>query len=133
MATDKNATTATTDKKTASKKEETPQSSKGSGTSKAVDARAASLADKGLDDAVAGVETMRAARDTASIAVEEAVIGTAELTRGMDAMLVADRLTSLSEVVSAAGANDINQGAELLATSSDIETVSAVVGLMSYG
>src|SRR5262249_23310333 len=51
-------------------------------------------------------------------------------TRGVDAMVVADRVARLSEVVAAAGVRDVAQGAELLAASDDLDVFSAAVGVM---
>ena len=53
-------------------------------------------------------------------------------TRAVDAAVVADRLSTLSEIVETAGIDDISQGADLLAHSEDVAAMSAIVGLMSY-
>ena len=44
---------------------------------------------------------------------------------------MASRLAKLSDVVGVAGVNDIERGAQLIAASEDVETISAAVGLMT--
>jgi hypothetical protein len=44
--------------------------------------------------------------------------------------VVADRVAKLSDVVAAAGVTDMAEGAEILSTSEDVNTLSAMVGLM---
>ena len=51
--------------------------------------------------------------------------------RGWKALVVAGRVAALGEVVAAAGVNDVEQGAQLLATSEDIAILGAVVGAIS--
>jgi hypothetical protein len=49
------------------------------------------------------------------------------LTRGEDALYIARRRASEGELTAAAGANDLMQGADMLAASEDIESMTAVV------
>ena len=49
------------------------------------------------------------------------------LTRGHDALYTAARRASMGELETAAGVNDLMQGADMLAASEDITTISAVV------
>src|SRR5262249_40554714 len=56
--------------------------------------------------------------------------GVADVTRGADAEVVAERVARLSGVVAAAGVRDVAQGAELLAASDDVQAVGAAVGVM---
>ena len=49
------------------------------------------------------------------------------LTRGHDTLHLAARRASMSDLESAAGVNDLMQGADMLAASEDITTISAVV------
>lgn len=49
------------------------------------------------------------------------------LTRGQDALYMAARRASLADLISAAGVNDLMQGADMLAASEDIGTMSTVV------
>lgn len=64
-------------------------------------------------------ETVEAAMSAAYVA--------SRLTRGEDALYIAQRRASLGELHALAGANDLMQGADMLAASEDIDTVSAVV------
>ena len=47
--------------------------------------------------------------------------------------MVADRLSTLADVVADAGVDDLVEGAELLMASDDVQAMSAAVGLMSLG
>src|SRR5215218_1019040 len=89
------------------------------------------MAMEGLDTAQAGATALESARGEVADAAGMAMAGAAHITRGLDAVVVADRLSKLSDVVGAAGVIDLAEGAELLATSHDVEALSAVVGLMS--
>ena len=80
-----------------------------------------------------GAEKVVAAKAMGDISRDLEAAGVSDLTRAMDAEIVADRLAALSDVVEAAGELDMAEGAELLAASEDVETLSAVVGLMSDG
>ena len=57
--------------------------------------------------------------------------GASDLTRAVDAGVVADRMAFLSSVVTAAGVVDVAEGIELLAQAEDVGAISAVIGLMS--
>ena len=45
-------------------------------------------------------------------------------------MVVADRVSQLSDIVAAAGVVDVSEGLELLEASEDVEMMGAIVGLM---
>ena len=64
-------------------------------------------------------ETVEAAMTAAYVAHQ--------LTRGHGALHLAERRASMSDLESAAGVNDLMQGADMLAASDDITTMSAVV------
>jgi len=61
----------------------------------------------------------------------ELAAGIAEMTRAVDAEIVADRLATLADVVAEAGASDFAQASQLLSASEDIEVIGAIVGIMS--
>jgi hypothetical protein len=84
-------------------------------------------------DLAVGAESLDAARTEVRIAAAAGAASASDLTRAVDAEVVAGRLSTLSGVVAAAGINDIGQGAELLTASEDVDAISAVVGLMSLG
>ena len=56
-----------------------------------------------------------------------------DLTRAVDAEVVADRLGVLANVVGEAGVTDIAEGAEMLMASDEVQAMSAAVGLISLG
>lgn len=85
---------------------------------------------EGAEDALDGLDDLDVARGAARIGVAEVGLAASDLTRAEDAALVAARVAQLSQVVGAAGEADIAQGAEMLATSEDIDVMAAVVGLM---
>src|SRR4051812_34372071 len=124
MPTRKNNTATTATKQTRPRQ---------SGNTRAAKEEVANIAMDGLDDTALGAEEVSTARRIAAGATLEVAAGAAHLTRAVDATIVADRLSSLSDVVGAAGVRDVAEGAELLSTSEDVEAVSAVVGLMSLG
>ncbi|RIK20084.1 MAG: hypothetical protein DCC51_07965 [Anaerolineae bacterium] len=97
------------------------------------DQDAKALALEGSEMENAGITTLREAGDVLTIGTAAVAAGASDLTRAVDAAVVADRLSTLSEIVETAGIDDISQGADLIAHSEDVETMSAIVGLMSYG
>jgi hypothetical protein len=88
------------------------------------------LVEAGVQEMVVGMETFDAARGLARQAAGDLAAGASDLTRAEDALLVAKRVSDLSEVVATAGVVDLTQGAELLAHSEDVAALSAIVGLM---
>ena len=94
-------------------------------------AAALDLGEAGSEDMNAGADDIAYAQGLADRATGEAMLAASDLTRAVDANIVADRLSKLSEVVATAGINDIGQGAELIAAADDVDAVSAAVGLMS--
>ena len=70
------------------------------------------------------------ARGMARQAAGNLAAGASDLTRAEDALLVAQRVSDLSNVVAVAGVVDMAQGAELLSHSEDVAAMSAIVGLM---
>ena len=89
------------------------------------------LAEQGVVDMAIGADDLEYAHELADTATAEAMMAASDLTRAVDAEIVADRLSRLSAVVAAAGVNDIGQGAELIAAAENVEAISAAVGLMS--
>ena len=85
----------------------------------------------GTQEMVAGLQTLEAARGLARESAGVLASGASNLTRAVDAQIVAERVANLGSVVAAAGTVDLAQGAELLAKSEDVAALSAVVGLMS--
>ena len=92
---------------------------------------AAAINQEGLTEVAQGIKDLADAQKTATVGTAAAMMAASDYTRAVDAQIVADRLTTLSQVISAAGVNDVSQGTEMLAASSDVEAMSAVVGLMS--
>jgi len=90
------------------------------------------IGSQGVKHVAEGVAILEASADVARVGAAALAAGASDLTRAEDALIVADRLETLSQVVAVAGALDLEQGAELLANSVDIEVMSAIVGLMSY-
>ena len=68
------------------------------------------LAVAGEIDLAVGADELDDAGDAADVAAVAAVAGASDLTRAVDAEVVADRLASLSDLVGAAGINDISRG-----------------------
>ena len=87
----------------------------------------------GVVDTAIGADELDAAGDAASMAMAATAAAASDLTRAVDAEVVADRLGALSEMVGDAGITDISQGIEMLTASEDVEAMAAVVGLMSLG
>ena len=99
----------------------------------AVDDAAVDTALDGLDEVDAGLDALEIAGDVAAVAGAEAMAAASDLTRAVDAEVVADRLGTLADVVGAAGVTDVAEGAELLMASEDVGAMGAAVGLMSLG
>jgi len=96
-------------------------------------AAADDLAEAGMLDTAIGTEELDEAADAAAFAVGATAAAASDLTRSLDAGIVADRLSTLSEMVGVAGINDVSQGIDMLTTSDDVEAMSAVVGMLSLG
>ena len=96
-------------------------------------AAADDLAEAGMLDAAIGAEELDEAADAAAFAVGATAAAASDLTRSVDAGIVAERLSTLSEMVGVAGINDVSQGIDMLTASDDVEAMSAVVGMMSLG
>ena len=79
-----------------------------------------------------GEAELRAAGEVAAVGAAELAKGASDLTRAVDAEIVADRMARLSKAVEVAGVVDVAEGAEMLAASEDVGVMSALVGLMSY-
>ena len=71
---------------------------------------------EGEANVVEGVETLEASAAVARGAAVALASGASDLTRAEDTLIVADRLATLSEVVSMAGALDMEQGGEIART-----------------
>jgi hypothetical protein len=97
------------------------------------EAAAQDAAVEGATTVAEGLDELDAAAIVDGVSAEELALGVSDLTRAVDAAVVADRLSTLSDVMGSAGVVDIAEGAELLASSDDIKSMSAVVGLMSLG
>ena len=97
------------------------------------DREAKALALEGSELESAGIQTLQDAGDVMRVGAVATAVAASDLTRAVDAAVVADRLSTLSGIVETAGIDDISQGADLLAHSEDVEAMSAIVGLMSYG
>lgn len=95
------------------------------------DQDAKALALEGSEREQAGIETLQAAGDVARLGTAAVAAGASDLTRAVDSAVVADRLSTLSDVVETAGITDMSQGVDLLAHSEDVVAMSAMVGLMS--
>ncbi len=91
------------------------------------------LAGQGLTDMAIGDAELRTARDWSTESTVAAAAGASDLTRAVDAEVVADRLAALSEVVGEASIDDILEGEDLLDAADDVDVMSAIVGLMSLG
>jgi hypothetical protein len=91
------------------------------------------LAEAGMVDAAIGAEELDEAADAAAFARGATAAAASDLTRSVDAGVVADRLGALSDMVGTAGINDISQGVDMLTASDDVSAMSAVVGMMSLG
>ena len=91
------------------------------------------LAVDGELDMAIGADELDDARDVAAVGVVAAAAAASDLTRAVDAEVVADRLATLSDLVGVAGVNDISEGVDLLSASDDVDAMSAMVGLMSLG
>jgi len=98
----------------------------------ATDLQDAALAasNQGAETAIAGADALGAAKELADIGRAAVAVGASDLTRGMDKVIVAEGMATLGQVA-AAGAADVAQGAEMLATSEDIAVMSAIVRALS--
>ena len=88
----------------------------------------------GLDGALQvadGAQQLEAAQEVADLGAVELAAGASNLTRAVDAGIVAERMARLSETVAVAGVVDVAEGADMLAASDDVNVMSALVGLMS--
>jgi hypothetical protein len=85
----------------------------------------------GATDVAKGEKNLKQARGAARVGTVAVAAAASDLTRAVDAEVVADRLSTLSDIVGTAGVVDMAEGAEMLSTSEDVEAMSAVVGLMS--
>jgi hypothetical protein len=84
----------------------------------------------GAEDAAQGAAEIDLARNVAREGAATLASGVGDLTRAVDANLMAARTARLSEAVAEAGIADMAQGAEMLAASNDVDVMSAIVGLM---
>ncbi len=89
------------------------------------------FADEAVEEMMADADALELADDMRDEATADAMMAASDLTRAVDAEVIADRLATLSDVVANAGVNDVEQGAALIAASKDVEAVSAAVGLMT--
>jgi len=80
---------------------------------------------------IEGAQRLDEAADMAATGALLMGKGASDLTRAEDEKLMSDRMAVLSDVVSAAGMVDIEEGVEMLAASEDVNVVSALMGLMS--
>lgn len=87
--------------------------------------------DQAVVDMMASGDALDMADELQDEAMVDAMSAASDLTRAVDAEVIADRLATLSGVVANAGVNDVEQGAALIAASEDVEAVSAAVGLMT--
>src|SRR5689334_12755757 len=109
------STKASTDKKTSTRSRSRSRSR--SDTKAAAD----TLAEEGMFEAEEGLDTLASARGAVQEAAANIGAAASDLTRARDVEVVAGRLSRLSDVVGAAGVTDIAEGADLLATSDDVE------------
>jgi hypothetical protein len=72
------------------------------------------LADEGVAGVEEGIETLEAAADVADVGREALAAGASDVTRGVDEMVVADRLAAVSEIVGVAGVTDVVEGMALM-------------------
>ncbi len=84
-----------------------------------------------MTDPTQNITEEAAAAEAEAAAHELDMQAASNVTRGVDAMVVGDRLETISQVVAAAGVNDIAQGAELLSHSDDIAVQSALVASLA--
>jgi hypothetical protein len=77
-----------------------------------------------------GARKVQTAKELADLGMMETAAGASDLTRAEDAVVVAERVKTLSDVVGVAGIVDVAEGAEMLAASEDVSVMSAMVGLM---
>src|SRR5262245_59723079 len=80
-----------------------------------------------LDSAAADIND---ARDVDAASRLLLAAGVRDATQAEDIEMMAGRVGALSQVVAAAGARDLAQGADLLEAATDVETISAIVGMM---
>lgn len=92
---------------------------------------AAEQAETTVDEMLDGEEEINFTQQLREAAAAQAKMAASDLTRAVDAEVIADRLATLSAIVGVAGINDVEQGAELIAASEDVEAISAAVGLMT--
>jgi len=85
----------------------------------------------GADQMHEGTEELDLAGDLASYGMTEAAAGASDITRAVDAAVVADRVQQISDIVGAAGVVDVAEGVEMLAKGENVEAWGAMVGLMS--
>ena len=89
------------------------------------------VATEGAMEMLDGADDLDIARDAAAIGVAEVAAAASDLTRAVDAEIVAERVQHLSEVVGEAGVVDVAEGVEMLMTGADVRAMGSLVGLIS--
>ena len=85
----------------------------------------------GQAEVIHGAERMQTAGQMSDDGTTLLVMGASDVTRAVDAQIVAERLEVLSDAVTVAGIVDVAEGAAILAELDDVGVLSALVGMMS--